>query len=250
MQIKLRRVLALSLLGSLFLSTVYILGWSNFFDVEKIEIKTSDESNRTLIANRLTDSDLELEIGDPMARVNVRAISNLLQEDQWIGRVEVDLKWFAGLVSIRVSERSPVMVVERSVKSLGQSQTTKEFIDEQGAIFNLPGDLGSKYREVPLLRLESDDLEARLSALRLLKAINPVLPTREMTATPIATFISESEVGALAGQDRGNRWLEIKWGSGEEIELKLAVVTQLLDLKANRAVNSIDVSNPSLPIVK
>jgi len=69
MQVKLRRVLALSLLGSLFLTTVYILGWSNFFDIEKIEIKTSDESNRTLIANRLTDSDLGLEIGDPMARV-------------------------------------------------------------------------------------------------------------------------------------------------------------------------------------
>jgi hypothetical protein len=89
----------------------------------------------------------------------------------------------------------------------------------------------------------------RLSALRLFGLINQSLPTREITATSLATLVSESQVGGGAGDGSRSRWIEIKWGSGDEIELKLEVVTQLLQIKGNRNARTIDVSNPELPIV-
>ncbi|MFM7462692.1 MAG: hypothetical protein ACKO29_01250, partial [Actinomycetota bacterium] len=158
--------------------------------------------------------------------------------------------WLNGVVSITVSERTPLMSIERLVKSLGQMQVAREFIDYQGTLFTLPGDLASKYREVPALRLESDDLDTRLSALRLLAAIDQLLPTREITVTSISTLVSESQAGGSAGGESGSRWIEIKWGSGEEIELKRDVVIQLLEIKGNRSAKTIDVSNPALPIVR
>jgi hypothetical protein len=243
MQVKRRRILALSLIASLFISVVYLLGWSTFFEIKQVEIRTSDEANRTLIAGRLANADLGLEIGDSMGRINVRAINRFL------GEVAVERNWFKGVVSISVSERTPLMSIERFAKNLGQTQTTREFMDEGGTLFSLPGDLASKYRGVPLLRLESDDFEMRLSALRLFGLINQSLPTREITATSLATLVSESQVGGGAGDGSRSRWIEIKWGSGDEIELKLEVVTQLLQLKGNRNARTIDVSNPELPIV-
>ena len=249
MQVKRRRVLALSLIAGLFISVVYLLGWSTFFEIKQVEIRTSDEANRALIAGRLANAELGLEIGDSMGRINVRAIKRFLQEDQWIGEVAVERNWFKGVVSISVSERTPLMSIERFAKNLGQTQTTREFMDEEGTLFSLPGDLASKYRGVPLLRLESDDFEMRLSALRLFGLINQSLPTREITATSLATLVSESQVGAGAGDGSRSRWIEIKWGSGDEIELKLEVVTQLLQIKGNRSAKTIDVSNPELPIL-
>lgn len=245
-----RRLLLLTSLATFFLAIVYLLGWSKLFDIEEIQIRSSDDANQSEIEVRLAGVELGLDVGDSMARINTRAIEKFLQEDRWIGRVEVERNWLNGVVSIKVNERTPLMSIERSARTLGQMQVAREFIDDQGTLFTLPGDLASKYREVPALRLESDDLDTRLSALRLLAAIDQLLPTREITLTSISTLVSESQAGGLAGGASGNRWIEIKWGSGEEIELKRDVVIQLLEIKSNRSVKTIDVSNPALPIVR
>lgn len=232
------------------MAIVYLLGWSNFFDIERIEIRSSDKSNQEEIKAQLATADLGLGVGDSMARINVRAIEKVLQESQWIGRVEVDRSWLDGVVSIRVSERSPVMSIERSARSSGQPQAVREFIDDQGTVFTLPGELAGKYREVPSLRLESDELQTRLSALVLLKTIGRVLPTREITATTLSTLVSVSQMGGRSGTQTSGRWIEITWGTGEEIDLKLDVVIRLLEIKSNRSAKTIDVSNPALPVVR
>jgi len=244
------RLLLLTSLATFFLAVVYLLGWSSIFDIEEVQIRSGDEVNQSEIQARLTGVELGLDVGGSMARINTRAIEKFLQEDRWIGRVAVERNWLNGVVSITVSERTPLMSIERSAKSLGHVQVAREFIDDQGTLFTLPGDLASKYREVPALRLESDDLDTRLSALFLLAAIDQLLPTREITVTPISTLVSESQAGGSAGGESGSRWIEIKWGSGEEIELKRDVVIQLLEIKGNRSAKTIDVSNPALPIVR
>jgi hypothetical protein len=49
---------------------------------------------------------------------------------------------------------------------------------------------------------------------------------------------------------REGRKLDISWGSVKELELKVEVMNRLLELKANKRVNFIDLSNPIAPIVK
>ncbi|MFM7462530.1 MAG: cell division protein FtsQ/DivIB, partial [Actinomycetota bacterium] len=130
-----RRLLILTSLATLFLAIVYLLGWSKVFDIEEVQIRSSDEANQSEIEVRLAGVELGLDVGDSMARVNVRAIEKFLQEDRWIGRVEVERNWLNGVVSITVSERTPLMSIERSAKSLGLVQVAREFIDDQGTLF-------------------------------------------------------------------------------------------------------------------
>ena len=249
MQVKPRRILILALLGIVFLTVVYLLGWSNLFSLKQIDVRTNDQANRSQIESRLSSADIGLKVGDSMARINVRAISRVLREEDWIGRVVVERDWFDGVVSIRVKERAPVMSIERSARNIGQPVQLEEFVDLDGTVFTLPGDLATKYRQVPLLRLESDAVDARLSALKLLSAIEEELPTRKITATALSNLISESQPGGGAAAGVGKQWIEIRWGSGDDLELKLEVVRELLGIKANQGVKRIDVSNPGLPIV-
>jgi hypothetical protein len=49
---------------------------------------------------------------------------------------------------------------------------------------------------------------------------------------------------------RNGRKLDISWGSVKELDLKLEVLNRLLELKANKRVTFLDLSNPIAPIVK
>jgi len=49
---------------------------------------------------------------------------------------------------------------------------------------------------------------------------------------------------------RDTRKLDIYWGSVKELPLKIEVMERLLDLKENKRVKSINLSNPVAPIVK
>lgn len=256
-----KRVIAL-LMTLLLLSLIYLLGWSSIFAVSEVKIKTSDDSNKSLISSQLSSSSLGLEIGAPLARVNTRAIARLLREQDWIGAVTVDRSWLGGRVTVDVRERIPLMSVERSARLLGISALdTKrgaEFVNEEGAIFTLPGELSKKYQELPRLVLDSDRLEDRRSALALFQAIEKEFPTQRITVSALSTLSSLSQWQAPATSEgegqaspRGlERPIEIRWGSMEKIEIKISVARELLKMKENRNLLLLDLNNPSLPIVK
>lgn len=230
----------LLLLGSALLITlVYVIGWSPLFSISNVAIETKDPKNVALIEMQLKQSGQEIKLGQPLARINARAIERSLRNQTWIGTVQLERNWIRGSVRLVVAERIPLLRVE----SFGRDRAvlTRGFLTSDGEIFQLPGDLANEYQDLPLLGLESEAVADRLAAIALFKAVDPVLPVMSLRVTRIATLTSENKVA--------ERVIRVAWGDQEEIDAKLLVVSRLLELKANRNATRIDVSNPELPIV-
>jgi hypothetical protein len=69
----------------------------------------------------------------------------------------------------------------------------------------------------------------------------------ELTIQRVTAKDQESISSAVI---RNGRKLDISWGSVKELDLKLEVLNRLLELKANKRVTFLDLSNPIAPIVK
>jgi hypothetical protein len=242
--VRARRLIPLLLLivtGAL----VYIVGWSSFLTITSVNISTSDPKNIALIEAQLTSTGLGIEVGDPLARINGRAIERSLKTQTWIGEVEFTRNWVSGAVALNVREQIPQFIV----RELGMVATNspERFMTADGALFNLPGDLATEYRGLPKIEIRGGNQSDRISAASLFDRINVELPTDLIIVTPLSTLITESLV-PFRGKSEP-RSVRITWGSFAEVEKKKLVLFQLASLKANRTALRIDLSNPQLPIV-
>lgn len=225
---------------------VYLIGWSSVLTVSSVTVKTSDPKNVSLIIKELNSSGLGISAGDRLARINSRAIERTLKEEAWIGQVDFRRDWINGEVHLVVKEKVPrFMVREIGVIS---PEIGERFMTENGVIFQLPGDLANEYQNLPKIELRGSDPQDRAAAVDLFDAVDPLFPTKLIVVTPLSTFITESTVVGGKSSQR-SRVVRISWGSYEDIETKLLVLTELLALKANRFAGRIDVTNPQLPIV-
>jgi cell division protein FtsQ len=231
--------LLLLLAGVALIGIVYLVGWSSLLSVSSVSIETKDPKNVVLIESQLQRSGQVIEVGQPLARINTRAIERALKDQPWIGAVLLERDWIGGSVLLTVEERIPTLRFE----SFGRDRAslTRGFLTSKGEIFQLPGDLGNDYQDLPLLTVETEVETDRISAVSLFEAVDPVLPVTALRVTRISTLISENEVA--------DRSIQVVWGELVEIESKLLVVRKLLDLKENRNATRIDVTNPELPIV-
>lgn len=234
-----RTRLLLLLGGALLITLVYVIGWSSLFSISDVAIETKDPKNIALIEMQLRQSGQVIELGQPMARINTRAIERSLLEQPWIGTVQLERDWLQGSVRLVVAERIPLLRVE----SFGRDRAvlTRGFLTSEGEIFQLPGDLADEYQGLPMLELESEAESDRLAAVALFKAVDPVLPVTKLRVTRISTLTSENKAA--------ERVIRVAWGDQEDLEAKILVVSKLLELKANRNATRIDVTNPELPIV-
>jgi hypothetical protein len=250
--------LLIPLSATLILGLIYLIGWSSLLNISSVTVETTDPKNVVLIESELASSGLTLEVGEPLARINTRAIERSLKDQPWIGEVNLERDWIGGAVRLFVRERIPRFLVEETLPvsggSMGSIESGERFMTDDGTLFELPGDLAAEYQELPRVEIRSERSRDRGSAAELFAAINEKFPTQRVIVTSISTFITESRVPLatnrnLEGSSDSERLVRVSWGGFEEIPAKVLVVEELMKLKANREVSTIDVSNPRLPIV-
>jgi cell division protein FtsQ len=206
----------------------YLLGWSNLLTVRSIEITGAPSEQ----AKELIVRSLDLQTGAKLARIDPRSISARLATNNWIQTSQVSRNWLNGKVEITVIPRTPVALYTEP----GQPQVA---LDASGKTFNLPADLPDG-----LPKVTATSVASGLAAIKVFTE----LPTefsanidRLSAARPSNLLI----YGVFSGRD-----LRIIWGDGSDTDLKIKVITALLDQPENKSIRMIDVTAPHAPIVK
>lgn len=210
------------------IALAYILGWSPLFTVDKVTIIGSP--------NRTVQSDIEtvsqVEVGQKLARVNPSAAERRINQIPWIKEVSLARNWISGEVAISVIPRKPLAF-------FNAQEFPGQTIDEEGALFTLPGFAGSD-----LAQISAKSPQSALKANELFIALPEEFRKRItlMSATSTDTFIFNT---VYKGRE-----IQIRWGDSKEISLKISVIEKLLELPENKGITLIDVVAPHAPIVK
>ena len=247
-----RRILYLAV-ASLVSVSAYLFGWSDLFPVKQILINESDKSIARELRLKLDENPKAILIGQPIARVDKRVITTRLQNLIWVDEVEIKRDFFSGDVSISVSPRSAI------ARLSGRSESPASdlaFLGSELEVFYVSRDAVEKaartgdanWLKLPTLTLASGSLgeagdKAILEDVRsLMDSVRDfggeVIEIRAKDRDSLATLITFE-----------NRTLDISWGSVKELELKFEILGRLLELKANKNVKRVDLSNPISPIV-
>ena len=206
----------------------YLLGWSSLFTVKQIEITgaPTSKSEKEIVKN------LNLSLGNQLARVDSRALENRLKANGWIKSAEISRNWLNGKVAIVLQPRTPVALYTEP----GQPQVA---LDASGATFQLVG-------QVPagLPNVTSSSVASGLIAIEVFTQ----MPKEFSDGIDRLTAVSPTNI--LVNGKFNGRTLQIIWGDGEDTSLKLKVIAALLDLPENKSIRLIDVTAPHAPIVK
>ena len=212
----------------------YILGWSQFFRVTRMSIDGLQPQATELISSQIKRESL-IQIGEPLARVDVRVVKRSLLKNQWVGNVQVNRHWFSGEVHLFVVERSAI------ARIIGDTQF--KYLTDQGQIAIFPEVLS---QTVPELSGAYQDKESVLRAKELLGELSGALDSQlTIKSLSISSPTSFSTVAKIGEQE-----LTIRWGSVNEIPLKIKVLQGLLALPENSQLKLVDLSAPLSPIVK
>jgi cell division septal protein FtsQ len=223
-----KTVLALAVTLILFGAGSYLLGWSSLLTVKQIEITGAP----TLKSEKEISKSLNLSVGDKLARVDSRALTNRLNTVDWIETADISRNWLNGKVAINLQPRTPVALYTE----LGKPQVA---LDASGAVFQLPGQMPAGLPNVSATSIASGLIAIEVFT-QLPKEFSDGID--RLTATT-ATNIQ------INGKFNG-RTLQIVWGDSEDTSLKLKVITALLEQPENKSIRLIDVTAPHAPIVK
>ena len=205
----------------------YILGWSQFFRVTGISIDGLQPQAKELISSQIKRESL-IQIGEPLARVDARVVERSLLKNQWVGNVQVSRHWFSGEVNLFVVERSAI------ARIIGDTQF--KYLTDQGQIAIFPEVLSET---VPELSGAYQDKESVLRAKELLGELSGALDSQlTIKSLSIGSPTSFSTVAKIGEQE-----LTIRWGSVNEIPLKIKVLQGLLALPENPVVPFRESSN-------
>lgn len=220
-------LLAVVLLGS----AIYVLGWSTILSVKKVEIIGT--SRLDIIQNSLAASSGHLEVGKPMARVNVRVLNRTLADISWVATEQVHRNWRTGVVRIEVSERTPIAYFATAT---GQ----RTYLDETGTEFSTPELL----QKLPQITFATTDLEAKKSVARLLSLMPADFILGLQGVHVSSSAFVEMQV-SLTG-----KVLTVRWGNDQDVATKIKVFRALFALPENSKALTYDVSAPTSPITK
>jgi cell division septal protein FtsQ len=223
-----RTLISLALVLLIFGGGSYVLGWSNLLTVRSIEITgaPSEQSKEIIIRS------LDIQTGEKLARVDPRSISARLATNNWIQSSQVSRNWLNGKVAISITSRVPVALYTEP----GQPQVA---LDASGKTFILPADLPEG-----LPKVSATSVASGLAAIKVFTELPREFSAgidRLSAARPTNLLI----YGIFSGRD-----LRIIWGDGLETDLKIKVITALLDQPENNSIRMIDVTAPHAPIVK
>ena len=201
----------------------YLLGWSNTFTIKEISFSGSPTKTSELSVRSLTN----LEVGERLARIEVRKISARIKTLPWVNSADISRNWISGKVNVDVAARIPIATFNG------------ELMDSSGKRFELPGGFKAKLPSV-----FAKDAKSGLAAIKLFMK----LPTEFSTRT--SAFTASSPENIYFKISEGKRSLLVIWGTGNEIALKLKVYKALLALPENSKIKKIDLTEPHSPIVK
>jgi cell division septal protein FtsQ len=201
----------------------YLLGWSNVLTVKEISyLGAPTKSSETTIKNLAI-----LEVGDRLARVEIRKIAGRIQTLPWVDSADLSRNWISGKIVVAVTPRVPIATFN------GQ------LMDAKGKRFELPGGF-----ELKLPSVFAKDAESGLAAIKLFTK----LPAEFSTRTSAFTATSSENIYFKIVE--GKRSINVIWGADKEIDLKLKVYKALVALPENSKINKIDLTEPRSPIVK
>ena len=223
-----RTLITIALVVLIFGGGSYVLGWSNLLTVRSIAITGAPTEQSKEIITR----SLDLRLGEKLARVDPRSISARLAANNWIQSSQVSRNWLNGKVAISITSRVPVALYTEP----GQPQVA---LDASGKIFTLPVDLPEG-----LPKVTATSVASGLAAIKVFTELPREFSAgidRLSAARPTNLLI----YGVFSGRD-----LRIIWGDGLETDLKIKVITALLDQPENKSIRMIDVTAPHAPIVK
>jgi len=228
MRIKPKSARIVLLLILIFGSGSYLLGWSPLLSVSAVEIIGVPTKESELAISR----SLNIEVGEKLARVDPRALSNRLNSFDWIESSEVSRNWINGKVVISISTRTPIALYSEP----GKPQVV---LDASGKTFATPVDI-----EIGLPKVGAKSVAGGLAAIKVFTALpkNFSKNIDRMSAIRNDNFLI---YGRFEGQD-----LRIIWGDGDDTDLKVEVIQALLKREENKNLRMIDVSAPHAPIVK
>jgi len=216
---RLLTVLSILLISGL----AYLLGWSNVLTVKEISYLGAPNKSSEAIIKNLTS----LEVGERLARVEIRKIASRIQTLPWVDSVDLSRNWASGKIVVAVTPRVPIATFN------GQ------LMDAKGKRFELPGGY-----ELKLPSVFAKDAKSGLAAIKLLTK----LPKEFSTRTSAFTATSPENINFKISE--GKRSINVIWGADNEIDLKIKVYKALVALPENSKIRKIDLTEPRSPIVK
>ena len=223
----------------------YILGWSQIFTVEKIIIDSKDKKIVKDVMDKINKQPAVVEIGQPLARVDRREIATRLREMLWVENIKLERRLLSGELHISIIARDPIgRLIPRdstNVESIG-------FIDQDLESFYLPTEAVSRalaageWSEMPEISIQNDSRELRSDIAQLIK-------TLQGKSLKVERVNAKDQISISTKLVNQGRRLDISWGSVKDLELKIEIMNRLLELKANKSVKNLNLSNPTSPIV-
>jgi hypothetical protein len=243
MQIFKKPILLLSLI--VIAASAYILGWTKIFVVEKITIESADKKIVSDVLAKVTQTPAVVSIGQPLARVDRREIATRLREMLWIENIKLDRNLFTGELQIKIVPRNPI---GKLVAKDSTNVETVGFLDQDLEYFYLPRQAvirainAGEWSELPEISFQDDGSEVRQDVADLLRVL-------QENALKVERVTAKDQLSISTKAVFNDRRLDITWGSVKELELKLEILQRLIELKANKYVKNVNLSNPVSPIV-
>ncbi|MEN9292444.1 MAG: hypothetical protein RL288_240 [Actinomycetota bacterium] len=223
----------------------YVLGWSQIFTVEKIIVDSKDKKIVKDVMTKITEPPAVVKVGQPLARVDRREIATRLREMLWVENIKLDRRLLSGELHIEIVARNPIgrLIPKDStnVESIG-------FMDRDLESFYLPAEAvaralaSGEWSEMPEISIQQDSKELRSD-------ISKLIETLQGNSVKVERVIAKDQLAISTKLVTEGRRLDISWGSVKDLELKIEIMNRLLELKANKAVKNINLSNPISPIV-
>lgn len=201
----------------------YLLGWSNVLTIKEISYTGAPTKNSEATIKNLVN----LEVGERLARIEMRKIAGRIQTLPWIDNADLSRNWISGKIVVAITPRVPIATFN------GQ------LMDAKGKRFELPGGYESELPSV-----FAKDAKSGLAAINLFTK----LPKEFSTRTSVFTAFSPENINFKIIE--GDRSLEVIWGADIEVDLKLKVYKALVALPENSKIRRIDLTEPRSPIVK
>ncbi|CAB4531033.1 unannotated protein [freshwater metagenome] len=225
---------------ALVVGSVYGLGWSNLISVKSIAY--SGTSHAAVLESALQSKGVALEIGMPLARVDVRAIGRIAEEVGWIADSKISRNWWNGKVGIAISERIPVAAFADVNGSL-------KYFDAQGTFFSSPGEYAAngEVKPLPIITFSANSAEARKAAAEWVAS----MPTQYL-ATMTSIWVNNPERIVMKAVDPAlaNKTITVIWGGVRDMPLKVKVLRALLLRPENKTHHLFDLSAPLAPITR
>ncbi len=201
----------------------YLLGWSNVLTIKEISYTGAPTKNSETIIKNLVN----LEVGERLARIEMRKIAGRIQTLPWIDNADLSRNWISGEIVVAITPRLPIATFN------GQ------LMDAKGKRFELPGGYESELPSV-----FAKDAKSGLAAINLFTKLPKEFSTRT------SAFTATSPENIYFKITEGKRSLMVIWGADIEIDLKLKVYKALVALPENSKIKRIDLTEPRSPIVK